>query len=297
MVFKIEPAQVKKTVVDLEEINSKLRSVQQDVTTISHCLERDSASFWGISNKLTDQADALDLLVTKFAAMEDGLERAVELYLQCEKRLTDRAEYGKSETTASVVMASKSGGIKGWWSNVVDWFGTGVWNDSKKADRVRNDKAMASQLKKLLKKKRYKRSTWKKATVKERKKILLDLFEDIQKIYGVSVSKLVIEPIECEGGIAWGYYNDAESLICINEDVLSNPKNYKKIMDTMMHEMRHAYQHEVVRNPKKFKVDEKTVEEWSKNIKDYKTVEDDGYAAYRDQPIEKDAREFASWVV
>jgi len=38
-------------------------------------------------------------------------------------------------------------------------------------------------------------------------------------------------------------------------------------------------------------IGEAEVEEWRDNFDDYQTTKDDGYDAYRDQPVEKDARE------
>ena len=70
--------------------------------------------------------------------------------------------------------------------------------------------------------------------------------------------------------------------MCINEDLLADAGNYKQIMDTMAHEMRHGYQHAVVENPDAFQVDSNTVTEWRNNIQNYKRIEKDGFKAYRD---------------
>ena len=61
--------------------------------------------------------------------------------------------------------------------------------------------------------------------------------------------------------------------------------------------MPHGYQHAMVENPDAFQVDSNTVTEWRNNIQNYKRIEKDGFKAYRDQPIERDARKFAGWVV
>lgn len=299
MTFSIIPSKVKASVNDLGGISERLRNVQTKVNGISHQMKAGSSSFLDVSNVLAGEAGNLDALISKLAVLEDGLEKAVALYLEYEKNLSDGAVQKISDFSNPSVTASKDlSGIKDWWSNLTDWIETGVWNDSEKADRIRNDKAMASELKDLLKSKRYSKKTWKKATVVEREQILKDLFEEMQDIYGVSLKKIEFTPIESEPGYTiYGYYEDTSKLICINSDLLSKSSNYDKIMDTMAHEMRHAYQHAVVDNPEKYKVDEKTVDEWSENFNDYKTTDVDGYAAYRDQPIEKDARKFASWVV
>ena len=65
------------------------------------------------------------------------------------------------------------------------------------------------------------------------------------------------------------------------------------VMRTMIHEMRHAYQHAVVNNPDKFNVSEETRKQWAANFNDYKSAKTDGYDAYVEQPIEYDAKRFA----
>lgn len=283
MYFEIKPSQIKTAVTDLGEINHQIKKMQMEVDSISHQLKSESNSLFGISDVLVIEVSNLEVLLSKFAIMEDGLERTVELYLQCERRLSG----GDSQ---------KALDINVWWNNVKNWIKNGIWHNPKKSDRTQNDMAMATELKTMLQSKKYSKETWKKSSVDERKKILESLLKEMQKIFGISLIHLEIKSIKSEPGyVTYGYYSDYSKLICINEDSLSDSL-YDKVMETMAHEMRHAYQYAVVRNPQSYQVDQKTVDEWRDNFKDYKTVDDDGYKAYRDQPIEKDARDFASWV-
>ena len=285
MYFNIKPSKIQNSVIHLGEINGQLKKMQMEVETITQQLRTESNSMFGISEILAIEVSNLDVLLSKFASMEDGLEKAVELYLQCEQRLTGSA-------------SEKSLNIKVWWQNVKNWIKNGFWNNPKESDRSEQDEAMVNELKALLQSDKYSKKTWKKSSVEERKQILKDLFDNMQKIYGISAIWIKIEPIKApEGYIIYGRYRDGLRQISINKDLLNDPKYYKKIMDTMVHEMRHAYQHAVVQNPQSYQVDDKTVDEWSNNFKHYKTIENDGYDAYRDQPIEKDARQFAAWVV
>ena len=53
----------------------------------------------------------------------------------------------------------------------------------------------------------------------------------------------------------------------------------------------------VVEHPERYVVSEETVNAWRDNFNDYKTTEEDGYDAYRQQSVEADARKFAERVV
>ena len=291
MRFNIRPNLVNNAAADMKNVDRNLRNVQMEISNISRQINNVSDSYLYISKVLEKKADSLETLISKLSTMEDGIEKAVELYLSCEKKLMgDLPNALKAEENSTKKNS--------FFENLQDWFQTGIWGNREKADRVRRDKAMAKELKTMMKSDRYSQKNWKKASVEERKQILRDLFNEMQAIYGVSLSLLTIEPIPSDPGYTTnGYYSDFYRGVWINEDLLSDPSHYNKIMNTMVHEMRHAYQHEVVRNPKNFMVDEETVKEWSDNFENYKTTAKDGYSAYRDQPIEKDARQFASWVI
>lgn len=286
MKFSINTAPVKEAADNIDNISEQLIRLREDIDSVSKNISNNSRTFYMIAQRLNKEARYIENLISKFASMEDGLEKAVYYYLQCEQKLVGSGEEFNSKKKQSIL------------DIIRDFISTGVWRDPEKADRIRRDQAMASELKALLKTKDYSKDTWSKASIEERKRILNNLFNDMQSIYGISLSEIVIEPIEAEPGyITYGYYRDSDKLICINESVLSNPNSYDSVMDTMVHEMRHGYQHAVVDNPNKFNVDLMTVEEWRNNFNRYKTINRDGFDAYRNQPIEVDARTFAGRVV
>ncbi len=289
---------MKNAVSDLKDANKKLKTAHTNYNNVCSRLKSQSGLYSNISNTLTLSSDNLEVLISKLALMEDGLEKAVDLYLQCERKIAYGETQIKSGNMNNITTYSKDEKDENnFWDNLKDWLDTGVWNDPEKADRIRNDKAMANELKDLLKSERYSKKEWKKASVEEREQILKELFDDMQSIYGVSVENLIIESIESETGTTYGAYNDYYSTIFINKDLLNDPSYYDKIMETMSHEMRHAYQHAVVNNPDDYKVDDKTVQEWRENFDDYKDPDEDGYDKYRNQPVEVDDRKFADWVI
>ena len=81
----------------------------------------------------------------------------------------------------------------------------------------------------------------------------------------------------------------------VNKLDISNA-DYAEVMNTMVHEMRHAYQHAVVDSPDKFDVAQSTVDSWAADFDDYKTPDSDGFKAYYSQPVEADARSFAAGI-
>lgn len=175
------------------------------------------------------------------------------------------------------------------------------WDEKKEEKKV--DNHMQDEIEALLKSDRFSKSTWKKASVEEREEILRELFEELKKIYDVDVSNIYFNDITSDPGyVTYGYLSytakTGNMTITINKDLLESDSDYKGIMNTMFHEMRHGYQHSVCDNPEKYEsVREETIEAWRDNFADYKRVEDDGYSEYRNQPVEKDARKFANAVI
>ena len=290
MEFDIKPYVVKDCSSNFDNMIQQVRSVKDGVGRVRRNISINSASTANIRTSLRNSQNNMEALIEKLSSLENGLDVAVDLYLSCERNILGQQN---NNTNSS----SGRKGLSGWWSNFKEWASTGVWDDPDKAARIKRDKAMAKELRDLLKSERFSKKTWKKASVEERKQILTELFEKMQEIYGIELTGITIKPIKAEKGFTYGYYTDYNRAICINEDLLKNARNYKDTIDTLAHEMRHGYQHEVVRNPDAFQVDENTVTEWRDNFQDYKTPEDDGDDAYTYQPVEVDARRFASWVV
>ena len=62
---------------------------------------------------------------------------------------------------------------------------------------------------------------------------------------------------------------------------------------TVVHELRHAYQHEAVRHPDKFYVTNETAKAWKESFDTYEQEQAKGYDSYRNILVERDARSFA----
>lgn len=152
---------------------------------------------------------------------------------------------------------------------------------------------------------------WKKLTVEERTELLNRIETKIAKI-----EHRPPLPIKVEKMKPWtfGYQDNANKLIALNSlFVMSDTKKaYSEVIDTILHEGRHAYQH--------YNVDKKCVHDslsevntWRENFYDPKykyysgsslvvvigpkKVGDVGYRLYYYQPVEIDARNFAADVM
>lgn len=164
------------------------------------------------------------------------------------------------------------------------------------------------QIGKLRKKERYTDETWENSTLEEREQILEDYVNEVAAIMGVDIKDVLFFSDDySDGTMSYGYYKTENQTINLNSvvieegDVTNNiPSNY--IFLTIAHELRHAYQKSVVDNPEEYVVTDETMDKWKENYSNYKNIDDfvdegmsttEAYEAYREQEIEKDARNFA----
>jgi len=88
----------------------------------------------------------------------------------------------------------------------------------------------------------------------------------------------------------YGYYDAEDNSIGIGSYSLEHD-DAREVVDTLLHEGRHAYQQWAVDHPWTHG-DPAEVEAWRENIAHYTTYEDDP-VRYMEQPIEADARRFS----
>lgn len=154
---------------------------------------------------------------------------------------------------------------------------------------------------------------WTKLTMSERLHLLNMLEQEIAKIELRPAVKVITEKLDDS---CLGYHCGAENLISINSIYIgsNDPLCHRKIIETLIHEGRHAYQ--------RYNVDVKCiheslseVKEWEKNFYDpywryysYRgqkilipfddgKIQDVGYRLYANQPVEIDARNFSSEIL
>lgn len=266
---------------------------------------------------------AAQRLLTEAAHMEDlgsALEHIAQAYQRADESAIELVKAASSSAPGAVVapvdgaddvgsfISGLISTITKWVNDVINWISGGSGegeNPSEphtptiKEQEKAHDLAMQKEVFDLLKNDQFSKETWAKATVEQRKQILMALVPAIAGVYGIHTPEHIV--IKSLGANTRGSYSDKTDTVCINEDYLSRPDSYA-ITQTMIHEMRHAYQHEVVKNPENFTVSEETVAAWRDNFEPghYRGVgreAPDGhrytYEEYVTQPIEWDAKNFA----
>ena len=93
----------------------------------------------------------------------------------------------------------------------------------------------------------------------------------------------------------YGYY-DGESIF-VNTNHIEGPDQQPvgEMVDTIVHEGRHAYQDYATKNPG-FLDNTEVVESWQDNFDNYLDASIVGQEAYEQQPVEADARNFAGQI-
>jgi hypothetical protein len=137
---------------------------------------------------------------------------------------------------------------------------------------------------------------WAQLTDAERKAIIDQKIEELAEEYGVEVEDIIWDDTMSGNG-SW---SESEKAVRLNPDRLDDPD----LLHTVAHEMRHARQHEAIRDENDWQfwweddpfdehkedgITEEQTEEWEENFDDYKSPSPD-YDAYYNQPVEVDAR-------
>ena len=124
--------------------------------------------------------------------------------------------------------------------------------------------------------------------------MLRDLVSELNTVFGTNVS-IDIDFTVDESPYACGYYSSETNSIHINGYPLDKDNGYKMVQTTI-HEMRHAYQHRAVQSEKRVLVSSKTARLWGWNFQPghYKsTTRGYTYEEYVSQPVEWDAKQFS----
>lgn len=160
----------------------------------------------------------------------------------------------------------------------------------------------------LRRQERFSEETWAGASVEERRNILNEYLREMSALMGVPIGAVHFDYIEGQtvDGTTYytmGYYDPNRHQVAINEWVLEQPDlDSYDLMNTIAHEMRHAYQHAACENPDAFIVSEETIAQWQESFDNYRSTEDfvedfgmtqaEAFQAYQDQAVEADARSF-----
>lgn len=282
----INISKVKEEATNFKETVKIIKNIDQSVMGIASSLAITTACSTDIKKLLKDVHEHLLEKAVKMDKLSDALLRIAELYEKTEKQII--AE------------------IKIWMMkyNII----TPQKQERKEDETVtayqqkEQDLYMQKEIERLNKDERFSEEAWNNASTEERKDILNAYVKELSDIMGLSIDEVdFFESLPKDGYVKNGYYSDRNDSININEWTLDN-RSRNDIYQTMAHEMRHAYQHAACEDPDKFVVTEENVEKWKKSFDEYKNSDgfmeegmtrEEAHEAYRNQEVEKDARNFA----
>ncbi|MCL2410843.1 MAG: hypothetical protein FWC97_04290 [Treponema sp.] len=129
---------------------------------------------------------------------------------------------------------------------------------------------------------------WKNWGRQERFAVLRELEKQEAEKQGREPAEVVGEDLPSN---IYGSYNYRENKIEIENEFLENDEPYDALR-AYYHEARHAYQYDQAKDPENAD-DFKQAMQWRENLDNYITPEQ-GINKHENQPVEKDAREYAS---
>lgn len=130
-------------------------------------------------------------------------------------------------------------------------------------------------------------SQYAEGSLEERLNIVNDFYDEVKHSMGINAELEFVDMPANE----LGAYSNRTNTIRLNFNYLE-ATDCTALLDTMLHESRHAFQYRAIENPQSVSVDDKTRESWNINITNYIFPIWD-FEAYEKQPIEEDANTFA----
>lgn len=134
----------------------------------------------------------------------------------------------------------------------------------------------------------YRQPPYEEANIEQRVEYLEEFHEQFNEKTGYSNNLHFKQGMDPEN---LGAFNPETKQIDLNADLLKDG-DPERVMVTIMHESRHAYQDFAINHPEQVSVDANTIKEWQNNFDHYIRPEFD-YEAYVNQPVEADADEFS----
>jgi len=133
--------------------------------------------------------------------------------------------------------------------------------------------------------------TYADSGLEDRMRIATSFFNEVRREMGIDTDfSFVPMPYSMQGG-----YDPSTNSIELNINSLENP-DCSSLFNTILHESRHAFQHRAVLNPDSVSIDNNRIDTWRQNFENYISPWLD-YEAYREQPVEADAFDYADNMV
>lgn len=138
-------------------------------------------------------------------------------------------------------------------------------------------------------------SEWYQYSPDQRYEKYAEVANATSKALGIDYVEVVFEHLE-EGCLG---LNCGDGKIHLSDEFLKNPGTFILAIDTIVHETRHQYQSEAIRDPEKFGIDEKTWREWVIAQETYTTESLSLWdpVGYNYNALENDSNDFAKSIV
>ena len=135
---------------------------------------------------------------------------------------------------------------------------------------------------------------WKKYDIQEKTTLVQELADFEAEILGIPSVHLTVKKL---GGFTLGEYSLETNEICVDVEHLGKSP-VEEVINTVCHEMHHAYQHYLVDNIDWDSTITETslfaeVRSWRENENNYRQPYVDGYISYETQPVEAAASKYA----
>lgn len=303
--YSVDLEEIKKEKHQLDSLSENVKARSSDIKKIqseagdylaSDAAARVLSRINNISDDVLNQAVLLDSFADALGFIANEYERREEFLKSIAE---DQTFYGEEYSRASAKGADKRSGWRQFW----DWlFRKKVdtkYTHTKDEQQEAADLEMKIAIRRLTAdNNRYSEEYWAGASADERKVALNSYLNDVKRVMRVEVVNSNINWIDrepnSEGRLTLGSYSDFLTRVTINEYVINNwsSSGSYDLYSTVVHELRHAYQHEAISHPTKYIVSKETIDAWAESFKTYDKYAGD-YNSYLNILVERDARSFA----
>lgn len=163
-----------------------------------------------------------------------------------------------------------------------------VYVTSEYCDECALEECTTSAVQEFIEADEHRHPPYSEASVEQRAAYMKEFHDNFNEMTGYTNNLHFREGMDPEN---LGAFNPVTKQIDLNADLLMED-DPQQIMETIMHESRHAYQDFAVNHPEQVSVDEETIKNWENNFTHYIRPEFD-FEAYVNQPVEADANDFS----
>jgi hypothetical protein len=159
-------------------------------------------------------------------------------------------------------------------------------------EEQKKDMRLKEKVEHLLSEARYSEPAWEQLDVSGKKALLQKMVSALNRILDLDVHREILYDIGGalgEGPLEVASYDSKTGRISINAPFLYSRKNSYLLLRGLVHERRHAYQHEAVRCPDRYRISEETRVRWAEDFSNPLPRGTDDYRKIASRSVEYDA--------